>query len=143
MTPQSGALNDLYRELILEHYKRPRNYGPLPEATAQSQGHNPSCGDRVGVMLRLEGQRVVAAHFTGSGCAISTASASMMTELVQGKTREEALELARAFKAMVVDGTPPSPQLGQLSALAGVHQLPARVKCATLAWNALEQALAQ
>ena len=137
-----NVLNDLYREVILEHYKRPRNYGKLEGANLHSQGHNPSCGDRVALELRLEDDRIQAVNFTGSGCAISTASASMLTELVGGKTRAEALELTRQFKAMIVDGTPPSPDLGQLAALAGVHQLPARVKCATLVWNALEQALA-
>jgi nitrogen fixation protein NifU and related proteins len=137
-----NALNDLYREVILEHYKRPRNYGRLEGANLHSQGHNPSCGDKITLELQLGDNTIQAVNFTGSGCAISTASASMLTELVRGKTPGEALELTRRFKAMIVDGVPPSPELGQLAALAGVHQLPARVKCATLAWNALEQALA-
>ena len=136
-----NPLNDLYREVILEHYKRPRNFGKLEGANLQSQGHNPSCGDRVALELLLEDDRIQAIHFCGSGCAISTASASMLTELIQGKTQAEALELIEQFKGMIVDGTPPSRELGRLAALAGTHQFPARVKCATLAWNALEQAL--
>lgn len=136
-----SVLDEVYREIILKHYQNPENFGPLPEANRRAGGMNPSCGDQVEVALRLEGDRIEAIRFQGQGCAISTASASLMTTLVQGKTVGEALELARRFQAMVVEGAPPDPALGDLAALQGVARLPARVKCATLAWHALEEAL--
>lgn len=136
-----SVLDELYRETLMRHYKHPHHYGELEGATLEVQGDNPSCGDRVRLMLRLEGDRVAEVRFVGQGCAISTASASRMTDVLQGKTVSEALRLARQFKAVVVDGTPPAAELGELGALAGVHKLPARVKCATLVWNALEEAL--
>jgi len=136
-----SLLDELYRETLLHHYKHPHNFGELAGATVDAQGDNPSCGDQVRLMLRLEGDTIAQARFVGQGCAISTASASMMTDLLEGKTISQALRLAQQFKAMIVEGSSPSPELGELSVLAGVHQLPARVKCATLAWNALEEAL--
>ena len=136
-----SVLDELYKEIILKHYQNPKNYGVLPDANRAAGGHNPSCGDQVEVMLKVEEGRILEARFQGQGCAISTASASLMTEAVKGKRVEEALELARKFKAMVVEGAPPDPGLGDLVALSGVARLPARVKCATLAWNALEEAL--
>lgn len=136
-----SVLDELYKEIILKHYQNPKNYGVLPDANRTAGGHNPSCGDQVEVMLKVEEGRILEARFQGQGCAISTASASLMTEAVKGKRVEEALELARKFKAMVVEGAPPDPGLGDLVALSGVARLPARVKCATLAWNALEEAL--
>jgi nitrogen fixation NifU-like protein len=137
-----SLLDELYRETLMRHYQHPHNFGELAGASLDVQGHNPSCGDRVRLMLRLEDGRIAEARFLGQGCAISTASASMMTDLITGKAVGEALELAQRFRAMVVEGAPPAPELGELGVLAGVHRLPARVKCATLAWNALEQALA-
>ncbi|RDI95283.1 SUF system NifU family Fe-S cluster assembly protein [Meiothermus sp. QL-1] len=135
-----GLLEELYQEIILKHYRNPRNHGELPGARLRVLGHNPACGDRVELQLQTDGERITEVRFLGQGCAISQASASLMTELVKGKTWAEALELERKFKAMVVEGAAPAPELGDLAALAGVHRLPARVKCATLAWNALEQA---
>ena len=127
-----SVLDELYREILLDHYQSPRNFGVLPQATRQAGGMNPSCGDQVEVMVLLEGDTIADIRFQGQGCAISTASASLMTE---------ALELSRKFQAMVVEGAPPDPTLGDLLALQGVAKLPARVKCATLAWHALEEAL--
>ena len=136
-----SVLDELYREILLDHYQSPRNYGVLPQATRQAGGMNPSCGDQVEVMVLLEGDTIADIRFQGQGCAISTASASLMTEAVKGKKVAEALELSRKFQAMVVEGAPPDPTLGDLLALQGVAKLPARVKCATLAWHALEEAL--
>ncbi len=141
MGESMSVLDELYRETILKHYQSPKNFGPLPNATKRAGGMNPSCGDQVEVMVRLEGERIAEIRFQGQGCAISTASASMMTEAVEGKTVAEALEIARRFHAMVVEGAPPDPALGDLLALQGVAKLPARVKCATLPWHALEEAL--
>ncbi len=141
MGESMSVLDELYRETILKHYQSPKNFGPLPGATKRAGGMNPSCGDQVEVMVRLEGERIAEIRFQGQGCAISTASASMMTEAVAGKTVGEALEIARKFHAMVVEGAPPDPSLGDLLALQGVAKLPARVKCATLPWHALEEAL--
>ena len=136
-----SLLEELYRETIMQHAQRPHNFGPLEEATVKVGGHNPSCGDRIELYLKVEEGRIAEARFTGQGCAISQSSASMMTDLIRGRTLDEALELEKKFKAMVVEGEPPAPELGDLSALQGVAKLHARVKCATLAWNALEQAI--
>ncbi len=141
MGESMSVLDELYREIILKHYQSPKNFGVLPQATKVAGGMNPSCGDQVEVMVRLEGDTIADIRFQGQGCAISTASASMMTELVKGKKVAEALELSKKFQAMVVEGAPPDPALGDLLALQGVAKLPARVKCATLAWHALEEAL--
>ncbi len=136
-----GVLEDLYQEALLLRYKSPKRRGTLPDATHTSGGKNPSCGDRVELFLKVNGDRIEAARFDGEGCAVSQASADLLAEAVEGKTIPEALELVRAFKAMVVEGKPPAPALGELKILAGVAKLPSRVKCATLAWNALESAL--
>ncbi|AEB12631.1 Fe-S cluster assembly sulfur transfer protein SufU [Marinithermus hydrothermalis] len=138
-----SLLDELYKEIILTHYKNPKNYGPLPDATLTLSGHNPSCGDQLELHLKLEDGRITNVTFSGQGCAISQASASMMTELIKGKPLAEALELSRKFKAMVVEGAPPAPELGDLKALSGVSKLHARVKCATLAWTTLEEAARQ
>jgi nitrogen fixation NifU-like protein len=138
-----SLLDELYKEIILRHYKSPRNYGPLETANLQVVGDNPSCGDQVELLIQTEGERIVDLRFRGQGCAISQASASLMTDLVKGKTWAEALELERKFKDMILEGAPPAPELGELAALSGVHKLAVRVKCATLAWNALEQAARQ
>jgi len=142
MNPMS-LLDELYKEIILRHYKSPHNYGPLETANVRVMGDNPSCGDQIELQVETDGEHIANLRFRGQGCAISQASASLMTDLVKGKTWAEALELKSKFKSMIVDGTPPVPELGDLAALSGVHKLAARVKCATLAWNTLEQAAHQ
>ncbi|MER3481043.1 MAG: SUF system NifU family Fe-S cluster assembly protein [Meiothermus sp.] len=136
-----SLLDEIYKQTILEHYKRPQNFGVLPPPVLSTPGVNPACGDQLELYLRLEDGKIGAAMWQGQGCAISMASASMMTGLIRGKTIPEALDLVGKFKAMIVDGAEPAPELGDLKALAGVHKLHARVKCATLAWNTLEEAL--
>lgn len=135
-----SLLEELYKEIILRHYKSPHNHGSLDSANLRVMGNNPSCGDQIELQIETDGKQIADVRFCGQGCAISQASASMMTDLIKGKTWAEALELERKFKSMILDGTPPAPELGDLVALSGVHKLAARVKCATLAWNALEQA---
>ena len=137
-------LEDLYQELILDHNKSPRNYRRLAEADRQAEGYNPLCGDRVTVFLKVQGNLVMDASFEGSGCAISTASASMMTEAVKGKTLDEAKALFGKFHAMVTGEAVESqegPGLGKLEAFRGVGKYPARVKCATLAWHTVNAAI--
>jgi nitrogen fixation NifU-like protein len=136
-------LRDLYQEVILDHYKKPRNFRPLADATRKAEGFNPLCGDRLTLYLKLKDGVIEDASFEGSGCAISTASASLLTESVKGKTAQEAEKLFRGFHALVTQdsATPPS-DLGKLEVLAGVREFPARVKCATLAWHSLHAALA-
>ena len=136
-------LRDLYQEIILDHNRHPRNFGVLPEANRTAEGYNPLCGDRVRVFLQVEEDRVRGIGFQGSGCAISTASASLMTEALQGKTVEEARELFRGFHDLLTGGGVEPGELGNLAALAGVREFPMRVKCATLAWHALQSALEQ
>ena len=138
-----SELDDLYQEILLDHYRRPRNFGPLPDANREVDGHNPLCGDRLRLHLRVDGDRLAEARFEGSGCAISTASASMMTEAIRGQRVAEALELAARFRALVTGESDPgaAESLGELAALAGVRAYPMRVKCATLAWHALRAAL--
>ncbi len=135
-------LRELYQELILDHTKRPRNFGPLAGANRKAEGFNPLCGDRVSVSLELEGKTVRDVHFEGTGCAISTAAASLMTEAVKGKTMSEATALFERFREMVTaDDAPGNESLGKLEAFAGVRKYPARVKCATLAWHTLKAAI--
>ena len=135
-------LRDLYQEVILDHNRRPRNFGPLPTANRRAEGHNPLCGDRVTVYLDLEDGRLQDVAFQGSGCAISTASASLMTEALKGLTLEEARGLFKGFHDLVTLGaTEGSPELGKLAVFTGVREYPMRVKCATLAWHALMAAL--
>jgi nitrogen fixation NifU-like protein len=143
MSPLSDELRQLYQEVILDHYKKPRNFGPLQDADHSAEGYNPLCGDQVKVSVRLEDGKVVDAHFEGAGCAISTASASMMTEAVKGKTLEEAEELFQRFHGLVSgkNAVGDDDDLGKLEALAGVRDYPVRIKCATLAWHALRSAL--
>jgi nitrogen fixation protein NifU and related proteins len=137
-------LRELYQELIIDHSKRPRNFRMLEGANRKSDGYNPLCGDKVTVFLELEGERVKNIGFQGSGCAISTASASVMTESIKGKSLEEAEALFDVFHDLVT-GKPPSngkaPELGKLVVFSGVSEFPARVKCATLAWHTLRAAL--
>ncbi len=137
-------LKDLYQELILDHNRRPRNFGPLAEANLQARGVNPLCGDKVTVRLHVEDGRVKDIRFEGTGCAISIASASVMTESLKQRTREDAVSLFERFHRMVAagDGTESCPpDMGKLEAFAGVRDYPARVKCATLPWHALRAAL--
>ncbi|RME84990.1 MAG: SUF system NifU family Fe-S cluster assembly protein [Zetaproteobacteria bacterium] len=138
-------LDALYQQLIIDHHKNPRNWGKIQPADREAVGHNPLCGDKLVLTLKLseDGTRITDARFEGEGCAISTASASMMTEAIRGKTIEEAKAMFEAFHAMATGEAPPDAErLGKLAALAGVRAFPARVKCATLAWHTLMQALA-
>ena len=137
-------LRELYQELILEHCKRPRHFGLLAGANCRVEGNNPLCGDQLTLYLDLDNERVRGMSFQGSGCAISTASASMMAEIMQGKTRAEAAALFECFHDLVTGKSPASaedPALGDLVVFAGVAEFPMRVKCATLAWHALRAAL--
>jgi nitrogen fixation NifU-like protein len=135
-------LTDLYRDVILDHNRRPRNFGPLDAATATIEGFNPLCGDRLTLRLRLDGQQIGEIRFEGEGCAISTASASLMTEAVKGKSRDEALALfERVHRLLTDDAAPVDEDLGKLAALSGVREFPARVKCASLCWHTLASAL--
>jgi len=159
----AGGLDELYGEMILDHNRRPRNFGRLAGASHVAQGNNPLCGDRVTVYLRVEDGRIGEIAFEGAGCAISTASASMMTEALRGKSLAEAQQLFERFHALLTGGgvAPPGagavvggdrgdrgghsesgPDLGKLEAFSGVREFPMRVKCATLAWHALQAALA-
>jgi nitrogen fixation NifU-like protein len=138
------SLDALYREVILDHNRSPRNRRRLGQVTTAQRATNPLCGDEVEVELRIESDRIVELGFQGQGCAISQASASMMTEALTGSSLDEAVETVEAFKRMLTgDGADDEAQPGDLAALAGVRQFPARVKCATLAWHALEEALGQ
>ncbi|HTG31909.1 MAG TPA: SUF system NifU family Fe-S cluster assembly protein [Thermoanaerobaculia bacterium] len=135
-------LRDLYQEVILDHNRRPRNFGPLPNANRRAEGHNPLCGDRVTVYLNVADGHIGAVRFEGSGCAISTASASLMTEALKGLTLEDARDLFKGFHDLVTLGAGEgSPDLGKLAVFTGVREYPMRVKCATLAWHALMAAL--
>lgn len=139
----SSELSDLYQEVVLDHGKRPRNYGPLQGATHRAEGLNPLCGDHFTVFAKLDGDRVSEARFEGSGCAISKASASVMTGVVKGKTRAEIDALFERFHALVTEGPRAGDDeaLGKLAVFGGVHEFPTRVKCASLAWHALRAAL--
>jgi nitrogen fixation protein NifU and related proteins len=140
-------LRELYQDIILDHGRRPRNFRAIAHPTHKAQGHNPLCGDRVTVYLALDGDRIADLSFEGRGCAISTAAASLMTEVLKGKTVAEANELFAHFRARVMgDAEPPlaAPlleEMDRLEPLTGVKAYPARVKCATLSWHALEAAL--
>ena len=144
MSALGGALADLYREVILDHSRSPRNRGGLDAANRQADGFNPLCGDRLRLFLQVEDGAVRQASFVGDGCAISTASASLLTEALRGREQEEALDLAERFRAMVSgEAEPDDETLGKLTVFAGVRDYPARVKCATLAWHTLRAALRQ
>ncbi|MDP9012580.1 MAG: SUF system NifU family Fe-S cluster assembly protein [Pseudomonadota bacterium] len=134
-------LNELYRDVILDHNRRPRNYGVLEPADASVEGYNPLCGDRLTLQLKMEGDAIADIRFEGQGCAISTASASLMTEAVKGKTRADALALFDRVHSLLTDDAAPSDTLGKLAALSGVREFPARVKCASLCWHTLVSAL--
>jgi nitrogen fixation NifU-like protein len=134
-------LTDLYRDVILDHNRRPRNFGPLEDAQAVAEGVNPLCGDRLTLRLNLADDRIESIRFEGQGCAISTASASLMTEAVKGKTRGEALTLFDRVHRLLTDDAAGAEDLGKLAALSGVREYPARVKCASLCWHTLASAL--
>ena len=136
----SGDLSELYQQVILDHNKRPRNRGRLPTANRVAHGENPTCGDQRSVYLRIEGDRVAEISFDGAGCAISQASASLMTTLVKGHTADEARSMYDEFKRIVTTGEAPE-EISDLAAFAGVHAFPARIKCATLGWHAALNAL--
>jgi nitrogen fixation NifU-like protein len=139
-----SELSDLYQEVVLDHGKRPRNFGPLEGATHQAEGLNPLCGDHITVKVRLEGGLVREARFEGSGCAISKASASVMTGTVKGKTPEDVDRIFEVFHRLVTEGPDAvrDPEaLGKLAVFGGVHEYPTRVKCASLAWHTLRAAL--
>ena len=138
-----SELRDLYQEVILDHNRHPRNFRALPDANRAAVGHNPLCGDRVQVFLHVEDDRIQGISFEGSGCAISTASASLMTEALKGKTIAEANALFAGFHELVTQGSGDAGRLGKLAVLAGVREFPIRVKCATLAWHTLAAALEQ
>lgn len=135
-------LRDLYREVILDHNRSPRNFGRLEPADGTAAGHNPLCGDQLNVTLRLDGDRLGDVRFDGQGCAISVASASLMTEAVKGKKLADVEQLYREVHALLTDQhyTPPV-DLGKLMALSGVREFPVRVKCASLCWHTLHAAL--
>ena len=140
-----SELRDLYQEVILDHTKHPRNYGAVAKPTHSASGSNPLCGDQLVLTLDVEADRVADARFAGKGCAISTASASLLTEAVKGKTTAEAHQLFTRFHDAVTapaDRELDLASLGKLAALAGVREYPMRVKCASLAWHTLEAALA-
>ena len=134
-------LRDLYQQVILDHYRSPRNFGVLDPATACAEGYNPLCGDKVKIYLRIDGDRVDGLTFEGVGCAISTASASLMTEAVRGLERPEAEALLASFLALMTGDGADGVELGKLEVLSGVKDYPVRIKCATLAWHALRAAL--
>lgn len=135
-------LSDLYQEVILDHGRNPRNFRTMTDATATAEGLNPLCGDHYHVFLKMDGDRVADVSFQGSGCAISKASASLMSQVLKGKSAAEAEDLFQRFHAMVVEGDGSQAEgLGKLAVLKGVADFPTRVKCASLAWHALHSAL--
>lgn len=144
------GLEDLYREVILDHYRNPRNQGHLNDPDARAQGVNPLCGDEVEIELRFDGDVVAEVAVDSQGCSISQSSASMLTEAVKGKTRDEVAQLVARFRQMMsldgdgdvgLDPERPGAVLGDLEALQGVRNYPVRIKCASLAWNALTEAM--
>jgi nitrogen fixation NifU-like protein len=134
-------VHDLYQEVILDHSKRPRNCHPMDDANRKAEGYNPLCGDKLKLFLKMEGDVVKDVSFMGSGCAISTASASLMTESLKGKTRDEALKLLDHFHELLTTDAAIREDLGKLVVFCGVRDYPSRVKCATLAWHTLKSAL--
>ena len=137
----SSDLSDLYQETIVDHSKRPRNKGALNQATHRAEGYNPLCGDRVTIEVKLEDGHITGLGFEGAGCAISTASASLLTEALRGKTPAEAEQMFEKFHGMLTQDNLPAADLGKLAVFSGVRQYPMRVKCATLAWHTLRAAL--
>lgn len=138
-------LKDLYRDVIVDHNRNPRNFGKLDPADAHADGHNPLCGDRLSLYVNLDGDRIREVKFDGSGCAISVASASLLTEAVKGKSRHEVKALFDDMHSLLTqhDSSVDVAKLGKLAALSGVREFPARVKCASLCWHTLNAALDQ
>ena len=136
-------LRELYQQVILDHYKKPRNFQKLPEANRQAEGHNPLCGDEITVYLQMDGDVIKGISFQGAGCAISQSAASLMTTVLKGKTRAEAEEIFKRFHEMVTgtSGTADPMELGKLAVFCGVSEFPVRVKCASLPWHTLHAAL--
>ncbi|MEA3277263.1 MAG: SUF system NifU family Fe-S cluster assembly protein [Pseudomonadota bacterium] len=142
MSDDYGDLRDLYQELILDHSRHPSNFRAMPDATRSVEGDNPLCGDHLRLYVHLEGKRIADISFQGSGCAISVASASLLTKRVKGKTVAAAEALFhRVHRLLTMEEAADEAELGELAALAGVRQFPMRVKCATLSWHALHAAL--
>ena len=135
------ALDALYKEVILDHYQNPRNRAPLPDPTVATEGFNPACGDQLTLQLKLEDGKITAVGLQGKGCAISQSSASMMTEAIHDHTLEEAEQLAESFREFMTAEERPQTDMGDLEVLEGVRQFPVRIKCATLAWHTLQEAL--
>ena len=133
-------LRELYQETILDHYRQPRNFGHLENTNRMAEGYNPLCGDKMTVYLKVQDNVIRDIRFEGSGCAIATASASLMTECLKGKSEYEALRLLNRFQDLVTGGIPTG-DLDKLEVLAGVREFPERVKCATLAWHTMKAAL--
>jgi nitrogen fixation NifU-like protein len=143
MTVPEPQFDDLYRELILEHYRRPRNRGTLEKATQSAEGMNPVCGDEIRLDLAIRDGVIEDIAFSGQGCSISQSSASMLTDRLKGRSLEEAARVMSMVRAMLIDGALPDNDLGDLEALEGVAKLPVRVKCALLSWNVLQEGLDQ
>ncbi|MYN12047.1 SUF system NifU family Fe-S cluster assembly protein [Pusillimonas sp. TS35] len=137
----NSDLRELYQEVIFDHNRNPRNFGALEDASHRADGHNPLCGDQLTVYVRVEGDVVQAVSFIGHGCAISTASASLMTEAVKGMKLQEVEALFNDMHAMLTESQPEGRDFGKLEVLSGVREFPARVKCATLAWHTLHNAI--
>lgn len=135
------ASNALFQELILQHYRRSRHRGPLPSADAQARVTNPVCGDEITLQLLVDGERIREARFTGQGCSVSQAAASMTAQLLEGATLEEASRLGADFRRVLSGELQPSPDLGDLRALAGISKYPTRIRCALLPWQALDRIL--
>ena len=139
----STELTDLYQGVILDHSRHPRNFGVVEDSNRQARGNNPLCGDRVSVYLSVDGDQITDAHFDARGCAISIASASMMTEMIKGKTVEQAKSLFDRFHTLVTSDAAGAADedMAELASLSGVRAFPTRIKCATLAWHAMGAAL--
>ncbi|MBK17675.1 MAG: SUF system NifU family Fe-S cluster assembly protein [Rhodospirillaceae bacterium] len=137
----SDGLTDLYQEVILDHSRHPRNFGAVDGADRSARGNNPLCGDRVSVYLSLDGDKITDAQFDARGCAISLASASMMTEMIKGKSVDEAKSLFEKFHKLVTGEENAVGELAELETLSGVKDFPTRIKCATLAWHAMVAAI--
>ena len=137
-------LDELYREVILDHFRQPRNQGELPDAQIKAQGTNPLCGDEVSFSIALTGDRIQQVRFIGKGCAISQATSSMLSEQLRGKTLRDAAQLIDGMKR-IMQGQDPAPELdlGDLESLVGVRKFPVRIKCAALSWNVIEQGLSE
>ena len=139
-----SQIRELYQQIILDHNKSPRNFRAMPDATRSVEGYNPLCGDHYTIYVKVEGEKIVDISFEGAGCAISKSSASVMSQMLKGKTREEAEKLFQEFHALVTgkwNGQDDLESLGKLAAFAGVSDYPARVKCASLAWHTMHSAL--